>query len=399
MRCAPRWLTMIASSESVVARHGGWLFKHTGDGVCAAFGSAQGALEAAIDAQRRLHLPVRIGLATGEAHEHDGDYRGPVLNAVARVMAAGHGGQILVAASTASLVGGVELVDLGEHRLRDLSGAIRLFQVRSDGIGADFPPLRTLDGLPGNLPVQVTSFVGRDDAVAELTDLVRTCRLVTLTGVGGVGKTRLALQVAAELVPEFPDGVWLVELAPVGEPDVVPNAVAAVLGVAAEAGSPLTDVIARTLSRRRLLLVLDNCEHVLDAAADVVNAILGRSTSVRVIATVARGVARRCRTRVGRGPPRGGHGDGVGGRAAVRGAGPGGRRRLRATGRERQRRRRDLPALGWHPAGDRARRGARRLHDATGHPSSRSRPFPSAVWSSPRRGAPSDAAQRRRVVL
>ena len=168
------------------------MFKHTGDGVCAAFSSARAAVDAAVGAQLRLGLPVRMGVATGEAQERDGDYFGPVLNRAARVMGAGHGGQILVAASTAALVDGVELVDLGEYRLRDLSGATRLFQVRAEGLGAAFPPLRTVDAVPGNLAVQSTSFLGRDAEVAELAGLVRAHRLVTLTGVGGVGKTRLA---------------------------------------------------------------------------------------------------------------------------------------------------------------------------------------------------------------
>ena len=146
--------------------------------------------------------------------------------------------------------------------------ALQIFQVRAAGLRADFPPLRTMDAVPGNLPVQATSFVGRDVEVKELTDLVRAHRLVTLTGVGGVGKTRLAVQVAAELAAEFADGVWLVELAPVGDPAAVPDVVATALGVTAQAGLTVTDSIAQALSGRRLLIVLDNCEHVLDAAAD-----------------------------------------------------------------------------------------------------------------------------------
>jgi hypothetical protein len=198
---------------SAIAARGGWLFKHTGDGVCAAFGSARAALDAAVDAQRGLGLPVRMGVATGEAELRGDDYFGPALNRAARVMAAGHGGQILVAATTASLVSGVDLVDLGEHRLRDLSGTHRLFQLRADGLVERFPPLRILDAVPGNLPVPMTSFVGRDAEVIEVVGLVHTRRVVTLTGVGGVGKTRLALQVAAAVLPEFGDGAWLVELA------------------------------------------------------------------------------------------------------------------------------------------------------------------------------------------
>src|SRR4051812_4701557 len=262
--------TALAAHDEIlrlaIEAHGGWLFKHTGDGVCAAFGSARAAVDAAVEAQRELGLPVRMGVATGEAHERDGDYFGPVLNRAARVMAAGHGGQILLAASTASVLDEVGLVDLGEYRLRDLSGPTRLFQVYGEGLATRFPPLRTLDAVPGNLPVQFTSFVGRDMEVKELADVVRDHRLVTLTGVGGVGKTRLAVHVAAELAAGFPDGVWLIELAPVGDASSVPDAVATALGITPQAGLTVTAAVAATLSSRRLLLVLDNCEHVLEAA-------------------------------------------------------------------------------------------------------------------------------------
>ena len=276
--------------RSTIEGAGGWLFKHTGDGVCAAFGSARAAIDAAVEAQRRLGLPVRMGVASGEAHERDGDYFGPALNRAARVMAAGHGGQIVVAASTASLVDGVELVDLGEYRLRDLSGATRLFQVRADGLEVGFPRLQTMDVVPGNLPVQVTSFVGRAVEVTEVTEQARAHRLVTLTGVGGVGKTRLALQVAVELGAEFSDGVWLVELAPVGDPAAVPDVVAGVLGITPQAGLTVTDSIAQALSGSRVLIVLDNCEHVLGAAGDLVETILSRAVGVTVLATSREGL-------------------------------------------------------------------------------------------------------------
>ena len=270
--------------------HGGWLFKHTGDGVCAAFGSPRAAIDAAVDAQRQLGLPVRMGIGTGEAELRGNDYFGSALNRAARVMTAGHGGQILVAASTAALVDGVDLVDLGEHRLRDLSGAHRLFQLRAEGLRFEFAPLRTLDAVPGNLPLQVTSFIGRDVEVDELVAAVRTHRLVTLTGVGGVGKTRLAVQVAGEVVPEFPDGVWLVELAPVGDPGAVADAVAATLGITPRGGVSMVDCVAEGLAGRRVLVVLDNCEHVLDAAAELVDAMLARSGSVKVLATSREGM-------------------------------------------------------------------------------------------------------------
>jgi predicted ATPase len=271
--------------RSAVEAHGGWVFKHTGDGVCAAFGSARAAIEAAVAAQQRLGLPVRMGIATGEAELRGDDYFGPVLNRTARVMAAGHGGQILVAGSAAALVSGVDFLDRGEHRLRDLSGVEHLYQVRAEGLAVEFASLRTVDAVPGNLPMQTTSFVGRDVAVKELCEQVRAHRLLTLTGVGGVGKTRLAVQAAAELVPEFPDGVWLVELAPVGDPDALSDVVATVLGVTPQAGLSMTASLIQALSGRRLLVVLDNCEHLLDAAADLVEALLTHTADVRLVTT------------------------------------------------------------------------------------------------------------------
>ena len=276
--------------RDAIEAHSGWLFKHTGDGVCAAFSAAAEAVAAAVDAQRRLDLPVRMGIGTGFAELRGEDYLGPALNRAARVMAAGHGGQVLVAASTAALVDGVDLVDLGEHHLRDLSGAYRLFQVRAHGLAEVFAPLRTLDAVPGNLRAQATTLVGRDVEVKELIELTRAHRMVTMTGVGGVGKTRLAVQVAAEMTGEFPDGVWLVELAPVGDPAALPDAVASALGVTPRAGMSVTASIALALSGRRLLIVLDNCEHLLDASADLVEAILARASTVTVLATSREGL-------------------------------------------------------------------------------------------------------------
>ena len=284
----------LAAHDDVLRRaietRGGWLFKHTGDGVCAAFASARAAVDAAVEAQRLLALPVRIGVSTGEAVPSGDDYFGPALNRAARVMAVGHGGQILVSGSTAGLVPGVDLVDLGEHRLRDLPEVEHVFQVRAEGLASEFAPLRTVNASPGNLLAQATSFVGRDVEVKSFPELVRRHRLVTLTGVGGVGKTRLALQVAAALRPEFGDGVWFVELAPVGDPASVPNAVATALGVRTLAGRSVTESVAETLAGRRMLMVLDNCEHVLKAAADLVEAILGSSTTVSIVVTSREGL-------------------------------------------------------------------------------------------------------------
>jgi hypothetical protein len=251
----------LAAHDQVLCRaieaHGGWLFKRTGDGVCAAFASPRSAVDAAVAAQRALELPVRMGIATGEAELRESDYFGAVLNRAARVMAAGHGGQILLAESTAGLLSGVDLIDLGPRRLRDLPTPVQVFQVQAPGLPKDFPPLRTLDPSPGNLRPQTTSFIGRESEVAELQGAVKAHRLVTLTGVGGVGKTRLALEVAARLADEFPDGVWFFELAAVTDPAAVPDAVAAALGITQQPGKTVSESVAAALEGRVRLLVFD----------------------------------------------------------------------------------------------------------------------------------------------
>jgi Mrp family chromosome partitioning ATPase len=188
-----------------------------------------------------------------------------VLNRAARVMAAGHGGQVLLADSTAVLLTGVDLVDLGPRRLRDVSVPVGVFQVRAQGLRTHFPALRALDAGPGNLRPAVTSFIGRESEVAELQAAVKAHRLVILTGVGGVGKTRLATEVAARLADEFPDGVWFFELAAVTDPASVPDAVAAVLGITQQPEISVSESVAAGLEGRVRLLVIDNCEHVVEA--------------------------------------------------------------------------------------------------------------------------------------
>jgi predicted ATPase/class 3 adenylate cyclase len=284
----------LAAHDDVLCKaieaHGGWLFKHTGDGVCAAFASPRSAVDAAVAAQRALELPVRMGIATGEAELRGDDYFGAVLNRAARVMAAGHGGQVLLAESTAGLLTGVDLVDLGPRRLRDLPTAVGVFQVRATGLRTEFPALRALDASPGNLRAATTSFIGRESEAGEVQAAVKAHRLVTLTGVGGVGKTRLALEVAALLADEFPDGVWFFELAAVADPGAVPDAVAAVLGITQQPGRSVAQSVAAALEGRVRLLVLDNCEHVLDAAADLIEAILAASATTKIVATSREGL-------------------------------------------------------------------------------------------------------------
>jgi predicted ATPase/class 3 adenylate cyclase len=271
--------------REAIESNNGWLFKHTGDGVCAAFASPRSAVHAAVAAQRALELPVRMGLATGEAELRDGDYFGAALNRAARVMGAGHGGQILLTDATAGLLSGIDLMDLGPRRLRDLPASLGVFQVRAPGLRTDFPALRALDTSPGNLRPALTSFVGRESEVGQVQAALKVHRLVTLAGVGGVGKTRLALEVATALADEFLDGVWLFELAAVTDPAAVPDAVATVLGVTQQPGKSVTASVAAALEGRVRLLVFDNCEHVRDAAADLIDAILAHSATIRILAT------------------------------------------------------------------------------------------------------------------
>ena len=276
--------------REAIELHAGHVFNYTGDGMCAVFASPRSAVDAAIDAQRTLELPVRMGIATGEAELRGDDYFGTVLNRTARVMAAGHGGQILLDGAAAALLSGVDLIVLGARRLRDIVKPVDMFQVQAPGLRTDFPPLKTVDPTPGNLRPPTTSFVGREAELAELVKALKTHHLVTLTGVGGVGKTRLALEVAARLADNFPDGVFVIELAAVGDPAAVPDAVAAVLGITQQPGISMAESVAATLEGRTRLLVFDNCEHVLDAAADMIEAILGHSAAVRILATSREGL-------------------------------------------------------------------------------------------------------------
>ena len=278
--------------RGTIERHGGYVFGTGGDGFCAAFSTAADAVTAAIESQEQLRdeavvsFLVRMGLHTGEAVERDRNYFGSEVNRAARLMSLAHGGQILVSDATEVLLRNrVALRPLGEHRLRGLRGRMSVYQVIADGLPAEFPVLRSVDYFAGNLPQQLSSLVGREKVVAEVAELVRSSRLVTLTGVGGVGKTRLALEVGAEVAGEFPDGVWMVELASVGDPASVPAAIATVLGITPQGDAPLIDTVADALGGRQLLLVVDNCEHVLAAAGSAIAAILGRTRNVKVLAT------------------------------------------------------------------------------------------------------------------
>src|SRR3954453_8265950 len=277
--------------RETIGSHGGYVFAAEGDSYAAAFSSAADAAAAAIASQQLFSqevapFEVRMGLHTGEAIERERSYFGIDVSRAARLASLAHGGQVIVSDTTEVLLRNrVRLRPLGEHRLRGLRGRMTVYQVVADGLRSDFPVLRSVDRFAGNLPQQLSSFVGREDLVTSVAELVRSSRLVTLSGVGGVGKTRLAVEVGAELAGEFPEGVWLVELAALGEPSAVTAAIATSLGITPRGDSPLIDTVAEALTGRRLLLVLDNCEHVLAAAASAAGAILDRSGSVKVLAT------------------------------------------------------------------------------------------------------------------
>jgi predicted ATPase/class 3 adenylate cyclase len=287
-----------------VEAQGGHVVKTTGDGFHAVFGAAEEAVEAAVDAQRGMSteqwgetgpLRVRVGLHTGTAEHRRGDYFGSTLNRAARLMAVAHGGQVVCSHATADLardvVTEVEFLDLGDHRLRDLSRPERVFQVQAPGLLREFGPLVSVDAFPGNLPLQVSSFIGRDRDLARVASALEQARVVTLTGVGGVGKTRLALQVAAEVLPEFREGAWLCELASIRDPEGVAGALAALFGVTARAGQSLEESLVEFLHTKQLLLVLDNCEHLLEAVAQLVELLERSCAGLIVLATSREGLA------------------------------------------------------------------------------------------------------------
>jgi predicted ATPase len=285
--------------RAAIVAHGGYVFKTVGDAFCAAFPTAPSAVGAAVDVQRNLAaedfsavdgLRVRVGLHTGFAEERDADYFGPAVNRVMRLMSIGHGEQILMSAATHALVQheterDVTYADLGVHRLKDLAQPERVWQLTLHELRHDFPPLRSLDTLPNNLPVQVTSFRGRERDLEGLKENLAGHRLVTLIGAGGVGKTRLATQLGAELLDQFSDGVWIADLAPVTEADLVPAVVAKALGISGSQVRIFDESITEALRHKQMLLVLDNCEHLLEAAAGLADAIHRHCADVCIVAT------------------------------------------------------------------------------------------------------------------
>ena len=266
--------------RQALAEHGGNELRTEGDSFFIVFGSALDACSGAAAAQQALQshawpeggrVQVRIGLHTGEATLVGNEYLGLDVHRAARVASAAHGGQVLVSETTRALVDHVlpsslTLKDLGLHRLKDLARPERLYQLNIDGLPGEFPALRTLEATPNNLPTQMTSFIGRDDQVREGRELLSRARLLTLTGPGGTGKTRLSLQIAADVMDQFPDGVYFVPLAAVQDPELVPSAIAQALAISSTGGRRPIDALLEHLHDKRTLLVLDNFEQLLPAA-------------------------------------------------------------------------------------------------------------------------------------
>jgi len=285
--------------RTAVEGAGGSIVKGTGDGVLAAFDRPEWALAAALEGQLALDrnewpsigpLRVRMAIHSGAVESRDGDLFGPPLNRLARLLAIGHGGQVLVSGVTAAMAEAAlppttGLLDLGERRLRDIDHPERIFQLTAPGLARDLPPLRSLADRRTNLPLQATTFVGRERELAAVHRLLGAGRLITLVGVGGTGKTRLMLQVAGEDVGRHADGAWLVELAPISDPAFVPQEIARALGIPEQPGRPLFEVMVDYLRAKDLLLLLDNCEHLIAAAADLAHDLLDHSPGLTILAT------------------------------------------------------------------------------------------------------------------
>jgi predicted ATPase/class 3 adenylate cyclase/tetratricopeptide (TPR) repeat protein len=288
-----------AVANEAIGKAGGFIFKPMGDGFCAVFRTAPGAIAAALEAQRALAkadfssvdgLKVRMAVHVGHADERGGDYFGPSVNRVARLLAIGYGGQVLVSGAAADLAQGemppqTSLRDLGLHRLKDLAQPEQVYQLVAPDLPQKFFPLRSLDALPNNLPLQLTSFIGRDREIERVVDLLDAHRLVTLVGTGGVGKTRLALQVGADVLDRYEDGVWFIELAPLSDGTLILNELAPLFGVQGSGDRPLLDALLAALRPKHALLIIDNCEHLVDPAAEIIEKVLRASPKIRILAT------------------------------------------------------------------------------------------------------------------
>jgi predicted ATPase/class 3 adenylate cyclase len=284
--------------RAAIEENGGTVFKTVGDEFCAVFVCADDAIRAAIDAQHAISandwtaiggLRVRMAVHAGPVTHRDGDYFGSTVNRVARLLSAGHGGQVLLSADTvealsAAAVSGFSLRDLGRHRLKDFSELQSIYQLLAPDLPEIFPPLRTVAERPSNLPQHLPALLGREDQLAQLRQRVEAHRLVTIVGAGGVGKTAIAVQLGADLLDSFDDGVWLAELAPV-DSGAVDSTIAGVFGLVSVSSGSIVDALIAQLRNKSLLLVVDNCEHVAESAAGIIDAVLRNCANVRILAT------------------------------------------------------------------------------------------------------------------
>ena len=276
----------------------GFLFRTIGDAYCVAFHNASDALHAALQAQRNLYneawspapIKVRMGIHTGAAQlESESNYSGyATLALVQRIMSAGHGGQVLLSQAVSDLVGNdfppeVKLIDMGERFLKDILQPEHLYQLTVPDLPSEFPPLNTLKRINHNLPINLSSFIGRERELGGIKERLESVHLLSLIGPGGTGKTRLSLQVGAEALLDFKDGVWLVELAPISDPNLILQTIAAVLGLRESLGRPLMDLVIDYLRAKQLLLILDNCEHLIDVCACLADQFLRNCADLKIM--------------------------------------------------------------------------------------------------------------------
>ena len=287
--------------RNAIETNRGLVIKTTGDGVHAVFTTAMDAVNASLDAQYEVQtseffknsevsMRVRMGLHTGEAELRDGDYYGGTLNRAARIMEIAYGGQILLSSVTAALVRehlpeNASLLDLGEHRLKNLSRNENIFQLNVPNLPNDFPPLQSLNTIPNNLPTQLASFIGRNKETAEIKSMLDSSHLVTLTGSGGTGKTRLSIEVGRRELASFPNGVWLLELAPLTDPKQIIPALAQVFGLQENPYISLETMLNDYLRDKKLLILLDNCEHLIEACARLADDLLHHCTGLKILAS------------------------------------------------------------------------------------------------------------------
>lgn len=408
--------------REALLRAGGHVFRTAGDAFYAAFVSPSEAIAAALAAQQALGredfsevggIKVRMAVHAGPAESRDNDYFGQGMNRCARLLGIAYGGQVLISAAAADMASGglpsqASLLDLGQHRLKDLAGAEQVYQLVAPGLGTRFPTLRSLDAKVNNLPRPVTSFVPRDTDVAEVKARLAKYRIVTLVGSGGAGKTRLALEVGSELLEDYPDGVWIAELAPLEDTRLVAETVCTTIGVPVQGSRSAIDSAIGYLRQKKALLILDNCEHLVEAAAHLAEELVRGCPSLFLLATSREplGIGGESTYRV---PsltfPSRTEGITAAGarlrrRQAVRRARHRHGRRLLADRCQCPRGREHLQASRRHPDGDRARRSPAADDAGAGARDAPARPLPPARQGEPHGSpAPPDAADAVRLEL